>query len=422
MKTRTISLLFGLLVGCSLMTSAQEDTLKLNWKSYQEPSGTLQYAFFNPRGNYNDFKGNGTSTTYANFFLQFNYVIDRVDMFRVARFEPNLSVIMQNDDGDKLTRFNASPRLSYAKYFRKRRGLHWNINGGYSFQHISQTDDNSNIVNANIGIGIGRLENITEVYQAYRICKGIQALEVNSDLYNEESIMELAGFIRQLRYDFRRDNRRFVLYRNEQFLNYLNDSGLTEFTNFQMASLIDLFNNERNNLHQNPINYTNYISIFQNTILTHQFQETDNVNQGKILRIGVHNSLNTSNAVVYNPAAFIAGYGGKALNAKWHIGGAVEYYNYIRDTKYNVAAAKLSLSCFVNSRARVNLRLASVNSLTSGYRLERHSASLGMSYIINYNTSFNLTYNLTYNRTILDLSTYDVLDNSLSINFAHYII
>lgn len=423
MNNNTILLLITLIAICHPDTKAQtEDTLKLNWKSYKEPSGVLKYARFSPYGNLLASTNDGTTNSSSEFFLDFNFSRTKIDELKIATFDPNLSVYHKNDNGDNFTRFSASPRIYYSDYFKKRRGLHWNINGTYNFSHISQTDVNQNIIIANLSLGIGRLEHISEVFQAERICKGMNELGLNVNLYNEEDIFELAQQIRAYRYDFIRDNRRFAIYQNEQFFNYINSQGISNYDNSQLAGLIDLFNNEGNNLNYGEYNYSfsAFSSLFP--LFNHRFQENLSLSQGKLLRIGITNTLNTSLEDQSNLAAFASAYGGKALSRKWHISGAAEFYNYFTSLRQRIVQARASLLHLVNSRALVHLNISTYNTSNERVIYQFHTASLGMNYTINYNSTFNLSYNLIYRSSNLDSFINNRLDHSIRINFAHYII
>ncbi len=416
---KSVPLIIGICVISFCLCYGQDKPKRtIEWNAFEEASGKQGYSIFNGAAN---LQSNDASIESSNFArISYAYTYRKVSDLRILNLIPSFSGRYHSN---ATTPWQGALSLSgdYSRYFNARRGLHLNINGfGRSINSEQFGPEIINFLTLNLGLGFGRLERIAAVYHAERILEGLSSLNLISDK-SDKSIFDLAKLIQQLNYDFQRDGRRFQIYRTEQFFNYLNTQGMENFSNFQIASLFDLFNNEGNNLYHLSYYLPYPISGTNASILYPYYQTGSLLAHGLVGRIGLHNTYNsTLENSQYNPAIYSTIAFQRALNTKFHLSLGGEYYLFFNELNNRSFSSFGRFAYFVNSRMSLQTHLSYSRSNNSLFYSDQILGGLNLSFVVNFNTSINLSYSRTFRSTNL-VNTIDNNFASINFNIAYYL-
>jgi|GEM_PF-1542817 len=241
MKKFTYLSLFLLSISC---LNAQVD-----WNSYEEPDGKFQRLSIDPTFNFDtDYDGEFTDID-IDLSSGLNYSSRRVDTFSILNIVSNslldFGLSKQNDNNARRS-FNFQPsfNINYDKYLTERRGLFLrgaiNSRLGIDIRTNSTTQYND-FSTLTVGIGTGRIENISTVYQAIRINNQLSP----ENPIQQEAIFNLADVMRALDYNATLDSRMARIENRANFLNAMRglNYSLENFT--EISNAIDAFSFER---------------------------------------------------------------------------------------------------------------------------------------------------------------------------------
>lgn len=222
---------------------------QLDWKKYEEPDGNFKRLSINPSFDFDtDYDGQFTDIDIdLSSSLSFNSTT--IDTFSILSVSSNnnlnFGLSKQNDNDTRYsTRLIPQLLISYDKYQNERRGLflHGSVNGRMSMSIRTNADtDYNDFVSLSAGIGTGRIENVSTVYQAIRIKNQLSP----SDGVNQEDIFKLADIMRGLDYNQMLDSRMERIQNQERFLGAIKNLGYSVDTYYELANALDAYNFER---------------------------------------------------------------------------------------------------------------------------------------------------------------------------------
>ncbi len=223
----------------------------INWKDYKEPDGTLKRLYIDPNLSFlhtdNDL---GTETKF-NIGLNATYSINKVSELSIVRSEFRPRVSYFSEGGSRVSDQNVfsagiNGSTSYRKYLTKRRGVYLESGLNANFSHIDDSNANSGtsgIAGLNLHLGIGRLEDVSTVYQGHRIARQLGA----DHLRSQENLFSLADQLRILDYNNTLDTRMNRVDRQAIYLESLQSLGVELNDFYQISNAIDAYTFERPN-------------------------------------------------------------------------------------------------------------------------------------------------------------------------------
>jgi|GEM_PF-5797907 len=213
--------------------------LKLDWSDYKEPDGKIWFLRLNPTSDI---------WTRRDLRLRADYNFREIKNQSLLDVDLDLFYINQHSESDITTSYlTFQPEINYTKYLKKRRGLFLQTkNDIYYSKALSENRIDDLRLTNSVGIGFGRLEEISAVNQSMRILENIEELSDKLNPESQSEVFSLAILLRQLDYYFERDGRIRTIKRVEQFLSYFKDKSIDLNNPLTTAQLIDGYYNSRN--------------------------------------------------------------------------------------------------------------------------------------------------------------------------------
>jgi len=222
---------------------------QVDWSAFMEPDGYLQRLIIDPRISFsndkNDFSNSENESFRAQLLTRYslNQVRDRSILN--LNIEHNLIYINNKRNLTPIANFTSNTILlsgSYSCYTESRRGIFLRAQPVLSYDNqANRSGDDSFVIEGNYGIGYGRLENVSTVYQAIRIDKNLYGNAGN----DQESLYQLARGLRSIQYNNALDTRMRNVENQTAFLQMLDNQGYDVSTYNNIANAIDMFRFER---------------------------------------------------------------------------------------------------------------------------------------------------------------------------------
>lgn len=229
----TFNVLLCLLVSSTIFA-------QIDWNSYKEPDGTFKRFIIDPNFNYSS--NDGESTTTAR--LDLDYLGNAVKEKSIFSYSLSNNFRVQ----DEFTNHSFQANTGYRHYFTKRRGLSIEIDPSFSINNAKSKDwvdgwETNTSYSIPLKLGIGRLENVSTLYQAARLDNQL----TNIEPMGNEDLFALADLLRTLDYNTLLDTRMRNIDNTVSFLNELESLGYSLDTKYDMVNAIDAFRFERPN-------------------------------------------------------------------------------------------------------------------------------------------------------------------------------
>jgi len=232
-----------------LIYSFQNIYSQVEWNKYEEPSGVFKRLSINPSFTFNtDYDGRFTDID-TDFSADAIYTSRKVDTLSILNTFSNSFIgfgltKINDNDARNFAIFNPSINVNFDKYLKKRRGIF--ISGNLSSRLDLQFRTNSknqynDFTSIKIGIGTGRIENVSTLYQAIRVNNQLNS----GSLLSQDQLFSLADKIRTFDYNTTLDSRMARVENTTNYLNQLRDLGYQLISFQEISNAIDAFQFER---------------------------------------------------------------------------------------------------------------------------------------------------------------------------------
>jgi len=398
--TATILLYFTL---CIFFTSFVNSQSAIKLSEFKEPSGKLLYLRVNPDAAVGDSRRINLGSALNSRILKEHSI-----------FNTFLGLSYQNLKSSEYIVSNiglVNLNLDYTKYFTKRRGFFVETLNDSALAYNINNEKKYNINSINsIGIGIGRIEEVSTVNQAYRILNNTSELSDHFDTQEQEEIFRLATLLRELDYYFVRDARIRNLKRTEMFLDYFKENSIDLNDSYRTAQLLDGYLNSR----YRP---TGNLGLFRGLIFINQDLERFILNLPND-PIGEHGFGQKASLAIEHWSednSFIENF--NATSLKIDLMKSFQISNFIRYNVYGLAnyfiespiisyAYRAGISGYYTPNARTNLGLS-----LQYKEVANSETSLGYFHIL-----INSTYYISYNSVVTAQLSLDTSDSQISPN------
>jgi len=348
---------------------------QVDWSAFMEPDGYLQRLIIDPRISFSNDKNDFTNSENESFRAQLltRYSLNQVSDRSILNLniEHNLIYINNKRNLTPTANFTSNTILlsgSYSCYTESRRGIFLRAQPVFSYDNqANRSGDDSFVIEGNYGIGFGRLENVSTVYQAIRIDKNLYGNAGN----DQESLYQLARGLRSIQYNNALDTRMRNVENQTAFLQMLDNQGYEVSTYNNIANAIDMFRFER------PF------------LLFHGYE----------INTGISPMITNIGSDLYN--GFINGTYARAINDTWHWTINAELKINLSDDNNTSFGGTNTITYLPTARTQISLSQSYFNT----DNVDDLSLRLHASYFVS--PKLSLFLNTSYNKYTSNFGTSD---------------
>ena len=383
----------GMYVLMFLMTSnfamGQKYYNTINWDKYEEPEGKYSYLNLSPaltisKGSLLNFGGDYYFRRNTELLVQDASVFG--SFYRERR-----------EDEQETNGISISPRVTTTKYLKKRRGLFLEMYNSLQAYNNTESDYKTTRLENYFAFGVGRLEDVSTLYQSNRILGSIAKLRDYIDVESNEEKFELAIQLKELDYLFLRDFRVQRKEKEKIFLDYFKNKGIDMSDTDVLVSLLDGYRYSRQYPYFNRI-FGNYPRINSTNAIYSYIETARNpitfFREGQTIKIGVDDyrfdGFNTFFEEVKSNSLFLDLRKSISVHDRFRVSAYSESkYHFKSD---NTVSLNLGARCIYvpSDRTFVTFSYDFANAFNAEEKISINRFEISSVYFINYNTTFNL--------------------------------